>query len=309
MQGIRVAVTPRPGVSLGSILTGGSVSREGAHQAATVSFNDMYSSESRELLVTVDVPAALLTAAAAEGQPAVLADVCVSFTDTRSGSVQQVSGVLTVGIAKDGEAAGCECDPDPLVVMTAARYEAVAALENADKLAQGGKAKEAAELLQQVTEKLQATSSCVPAGAAAHKEITMLQEQTRVVRDTILDTQEEREVSREGGREGHRSTSAHTHTHHTCSGGSLQLQSTTLCCPPMLMAACLLCVVHVQCNTRTAVTKVAAWGLKNQRAAASGVTQALPSHSAYANASQAAQRCEAVKQVTASLQTKAGRKP
>jgi hypothetical protein len=77
----------------------------------------------------------------------------------------------------------------------------------------------------------------------------------------------------------------------------------------VLMVLYLLCVSHVQCNTRTAVTKVAAWGLKNQRAAASGATQALPSHSAYANASQAAHRSEAVKKVAASMQTKAGHKP
>jgi hypothetical protein len=187
-----------------------------------VAFNDMYASESRELLVTADVPATLLAAAAAEGQPAVLADVCVSLTDTRSGSVQQVSGVLSVAAGAEGTA-GCESDPDPLVIMTAARYEAVAALESADKLAQGGKATEAAALLKQVTEKLEATRSCVPAGAAAYKEISMLHEQTQVVRDTILETQEEREVSTVT-----QTVTPHTNiaASHTYAAGMLPVQKT-----------------------------------------------------------------------------------
>ncbi len=130
------------------------------------------------MVAQLDVPQALL--AAALGGTLEVADVQLSYTDTASGGVRELSAVLRVAVAPEAS-----FEPDPLVTATVARFETVAALEQAEELQKKGKSVEAVRTLDAVMGKLRITASTVSPQSPVQKQIQMLVEQTSVVRKSL----------------------------------------------------------------------------------------------------------------------------
>lgn len=119
------------GVKLAGINAGGAVN------ANTIVYNDIYSDESRELLLHLQLPALATTSAGSsnlEPQQALLAEVTIEYVDPATGT--EVVTMLPVTITRLAVAPSADTvqSPDPMVLATAARYETASTIRKAQEL-------------------------------------------------------------------------------------------------------------------------------------------------------------------------------
>lgn len=130
------------------------------------------------MLLTFGVPAGV---AAAGPQP--LADITLEFLDPATGATQVVTATCTVERSAEGAAAGQA--PNPLVLTTAARYETVRVIEQANKMHENDDADAAVQLLNDYASRLGQLGATAPAESA--QQLGVFSSQARVVAQTITE--------------------------------------------------------------------------------------------------------------------------
>ncbi|KXZ48127.1 hypothetical protein GPECTOR_30g223 [Gonium pectorale] len=197
---IRLTVRPGPGTSLAAFRSGGRAiggdatggtapgradpSRHGATvkwpceapNAEGAAFNDMFAEETRECLLFLNLPAAVTSEAAARGDEAMtvaaVAQVELEYTDMASGA--RVWRMATLQVARSAEPRPVGQLPAELVVLTAARFETLDAVEKAQAAVAGGNAGDVLSYLDQRLNRLAAAPLRTAARAALAEELSQM---------------------------------------------------------------------------------------------------------------------------------------
>lgn len=164
----------------------------GVVQGRTVIYNDLYAEESRELLLAFALPpaptsdgpstsaAATAATATGDGSTHILGEVQVEYIDP---AADGAAACVVVPITITRGALGAATAPSPLVLTTAARYEAADVIEKAQQLNQEGKLQDATKMLSRYAQQLDSISVQAPQEVA--KQLGVFSSQAKMVARTM----------------------------------------------------------------------------------------------------------------------------
>lgn len=121
-KSVKLKLRPQGGAALTSCQAGGTVAQEQGGMMATVVLPDLFAEETKDVLVTLQLPASTqIPPAAASSSAAVVALAEVEYVDPATGVTHQLTQQVTLPLA--AEASGpAPRRPHSLVAVTRARY-------------------------------------------------------------------------------------------------------------------------------------------------------------------------------------------